>query len=133
MLQLRAHLRRGRTLRRGEMRKEQGERRVRELLGQAMRLHREGIRLPGGGHLPNEIVEALCHYRGITGNRTRDGCALSCSTRWCALTNFVSRSLSPPVLRLRSYLGKAADATVTRRRCPAGMTMPVYHISILYS
>ena len=61
-----------------------------------------------------------------------DGCAASWTIRWCAGTYFVSRSLSPPVLRFRSYFGKAAEATDTRRRCPLGITIDVNHTSMSY-
>src|SRR5580704_40848 len=52
-------------------------------------------------------------YRAITGSTTCDGCAESCTSRWCATTNVLSRSLFPPVPRLRSYFGNNADETVT--------------------
>ena len=59
-----------------------------------------------------------CPTSESPGSVTCDGCAASCSSRWCATTNVLSRSLFPPVLRLRSYFGNSADDTVTRSRWP---------------
>ena len=64
---------------------------------------------------------------------SRDGLAAVCHSSLCAITPSVSVTMSPPVPRFTSILGKADEATSSRSLCPGSSRRQVSHIAMLTS
>src|SRR5271157_3779210 len=64
-------------------------------------------------------------FSGMIMSTTREGCARSWYTVWLALTSRVSPATGPPVLGLRSNLGKLPLEISTRIRWPFKNTLLV--------
>ena len=82
---------------------------------------------------PGVLRRARSGQRGITGKRhVRRMLRIVQQAADARRRTCVSRSLLPPVFRLRSYFGNSADDTVTRSRWPGSNTRDVNQRSMSY-